>query len=71
MFDYVDFLTSRIAIAALLVALLWRRYAARRDEFENQTKSGAPGTFPHIFPLLGSLPVSYLWNPRDFVLDRR
>lgn len=69
MSDYVDFFTSRIAIAALLAALLWRRYTARRDKFENQTKKGTPGTFPHIFPLLGSLPVSYLWKPRDFVLD--
>lgn len=69
--DYVDLSTSPIAIAALLIALLWRRYTARRDESENETKKGIPGTFPYVFPLLGSLPVSYLWKPRDFVLDRR
>lgn len=71
MYDHVDFTTSHIAIAALLVAFLWRRYAARHDEFENQTKKGHPGTFSYVFPLLGSLPISYLWKPRDFVLDRR
>lgn len=75
MSDYVNFLTSHIAglgaLAVLLIALLWRTYTARRDNFDNQTQKGTPGTFPHVFPLLGSLPVSYLWKPRDFVLDRR
>lgn len=71
MSGYVDLLTLHIAIAALLIAILWRQYTTRCDNFENQITKGTPETFPYVFPLLGSLPVSYLWKPRDFVLDRR
>jgi hypothetical protein len=63
------------ALALLLIAALWHRYATKRRHFlayENLNEGkGAPLTFPYIFPLLGSLPVSYLWNPRAFVLDRK
>ncbi|KAI2463060.1 cytochrome P450 [Annulohypoxylon bovei var. microspora] len=61
------------AAALLLIAALWFRYAARRDKFmvyeKRDDAKGAPSTFPYIFPLLGSLPVAYLWNPRAFVLN--
>ncbi|KAI0505357.1 hypothetical protein F5B22DRAFT_651863 [Xylaria bambusicola] len=29
-----------------------------------------PPTFPSVVPLLGSLPIAYLFNPKAFILDR-
>lgn len=59
----------------LLVTLLWLRYTTMRDTFDTHNKrgetKGAPSTFPYVFPLLGSLPLMYLWKPRDFVLNPR
>ncbi|KAI1210070.1 cytochrome P450 [Annulohypoxylon truncatum] len=61
------------AAALLLIAAFWLRYTARRNRFTVDEKrddaKGAPPTFPYVFPLLGSLPVAYLWNPRAFVLN--
>lgn len=63
-----------VALALCLVVALWRRYTARRDSFIGRDKvknaKGAPSTFPYVFPLVGSLPISYLWGPKDFVLNR-
>lgn len=79
MFDEFNPLTWRIAdwralTVMLLVIVLWRRYAVWCQIYEGQSKrstaNGAPPTFPYFFPLLGSLPVSYLWKPRAFVLSQ-
>lgn len=79
MFDDFDPLTWRIAdwrtlTVMLLVVVLWRRYAIWCEIYECQSKSGtandAPLTFPYFLPLLGSLPISYLWKPRAFVLSQ-
>ncbi|KAI0596336.1 cytochrome P450 [Biscogniauxia sp. FL1348] len=63
------------ALALLLIAALWLRYISTRDRFAAGEKNGGdakgaiPPMFPYMFPLLGSLPVTYLWKPRDFVLN--
>ncbi|KAK7740481.1 hypothetical protein SLS53_005324 [Cytospora paraplurivora] len=63
-----------VGLALFIVVALRRRYTATSDSFierdKNENAKGAPSTFPHVFPLLGSLPISYLWGPRDFVLNR-
>jgi hypothetical protein len=63
------------AILLLLFAVLWLRYIASRDSFKAHRKrdnvQAPPLTFPYIFPLLGSLPITYLLRPRDFVLDQQ
>lgn len=63
------------SLAATLIAIiLWRRYAIRRDSYagqnESNTANGIPPTFPYLFPFLGTLPIAYLWKPRDLVLSR-
>lgn len=67
--------TNLGALSLLLVAALWRRYTAKRDRFvvhdKREDSRGTPSTFPHVFPLLGTLPIAYLWRPRSFVLDRK
>lgn len=61
------------ALCLALVAALWLRYTARRGfdipHDKRGSAKGAPSIFPCMFPLLGSLPIMYLWKPRDFVLD--
>lgn len=61
------------APSLLLMAALWLWYITRRGTFVTHNKSGdangVPSTFPCIFPLLGSLPIIYLWKPRAFVSD--
>lgn len=61
------------ALSLLLIAVLWRRYTAQRDGFTTYKKRDdakrVPLTFPYFFPLLGSLPITYLWKPRAFVSD--
>ncbi|KUJ06800.1 cytochrome P450 [Mollisia scopiformis] len=75
-FDLLALQTTHLgALFLLLIAALWHRYAANRRSFTAYTKREnnkgvVPLTFPYIFPLLGSLPVAYLWNPRAFVLSR-
>ena len=63
------------AFTLLLLVALWLRYTAKRDNFvasdKRENAKGAPPTFPYVFPLLGNLPISYLWKPREFVLDRK
>lgn len=65
--------TNLSALSLLLVAGLWRWYVARRDRFiayqKRDDARGIPLTFPYVFPLLGSLPITYIWNPRAFVLN--
>ena len=34
-------------------------------------KKKSPPLVPYIIPLLGSLPLSYLWNPMKFVLSAK
>ncbi|KAI0022957.1 cytochrome P450 [Xylariomycetidae sp. FL0641] len=62
------------ALFLFLFAALWLRYAARHRSYtacnERTDGQGAPLTFPYFFPLLGSLPIAYLWKPRAVVLDR-
>ncbi|KAI0169136.1 cytochrome P450 [Hypoxylon sp. FL1284] len=61
------------AFFLFLIAASWLRYAVKRRKFIAQQKSdgvrSAPLTFPYVFPLLRSLPIAYLWNPRAFVLN--
>lgn len=62
------------ALSVLLIAALWVRLTTRRGTtFVTHNKrgdvKGVPLTFPCIFPLLGSLPIIYLWKPREFVSD--
>ncbi|KAI0101467.1 cytochrome P450 [Hypoxylon sp. NC0597] len=61
------------AFSLLVIAALWCWYAARYDSSKAHKKPSnakcIPTTFPYVFPLLGSLPIAYLWNPRAFVLD--
>ncbi|KAI1179675.1 cytochrome P450 [Nemania sp. FL0916] len=61
------------AFSLLLIAGLWRWYTARRDKFLRYQKrddiQATPLTFPYFIPLLGSLPITYLWKPKAFVLS--
>ncbi|KAI3331580.1 cytochrome P450 [Xylariaceae sp. AK1471] len=74
-FDLLPLRTANLgALSLLLIAALWCWYTARRGNsasYKNRDNSnkGVPLTFPYIFPLLGSLPINYLWNPRSFVLN--
>ncbi|KAI1456428.1 cytochrome P450 [Annulohypoxylon moriforme] len=73
-FDLVPLCAANLAVAVLLlISVLWLRYEARRDRlavYEKRDDSKrVPATFPYIFPLLGSIPVGYPWNPRAFVLN--
>lgn len=79
MFDGLNLPAWRAAdwgslVATLVAIILWRRYAIKRDSYagynEKNAGNGAPPTFPYVFPFLGTLPISYLWKPRDFVLGR-
>ncbi|CAN8104712.1 unnamed protein product [Discula destructiva] len=60
-------------LSLFLVVALWLRYTSWRDAFatQSQTRDGksVPSTFPYIVPLLGSLPIAYLWGPKAFVLN--
>ncbi|KAI0882867.1 cytochrome P450 [Annulohypoxylon maeteangense] len=72
--DLVSPRTANLGVAFLfLITVLWLRYAAQRDRFavlgKRDDAKGAPSTFPYVFPLLGSLPLAYLWDPRAFVLN--
>jgi hypothetical protein len=58
----------------LLVVVSWRWYTLKHDSYVTYKKRGnlsksAPLTFPYYFPLLGTLPIQYLWDPRGFVLN--
>ncbi|KAI1878967.1 hypothetical protein JX265_003144 [Neoarthrinium moseri] len=58
----------------LLVVVLWLRYAAALNNFKAYEKQrgaqGIPLAFPYVFPLLGNLPLPYLWRPKAFILNR-
>ncbi|OTA53889.1 cytochrome P450 [Hypoxylon sp. EC38] len=54
------------AFSLIVIAALCR--CSKGREKPGNAK-GTPATFPYIFPLLGSLPIVYLWNPRAFVLN--
>ncbi len=62
-------------LSLLLIAALWLRYAAVLDSFmvykKRENAKGVPLVFPYVFPFLGSLPITYLWRPRDFVLSQK
>ncbi|KAI1400296.1 cytochrome P450 [Hypoxylon fuscum] len=62
------------ALSLLLIAALWRWCTVRWDSSMAYKKCDdvkhVPLTFPYFFPILGSLPITYLWKPRDFVLNR-
>ncbi|KAI1139121.1 cytochrome P450 [Hypoxylon sp. FL0543] len=64
---------TNLGLCLLLIAALWHWYTASRDRFITYKKrdnaKGVPLTFPYVFPLLGCLPIAYLWNPRAFVLN--
>jgi len=66
---------SLVALAVLLITTLLLRYNAKCAKFAPDKSCGKPDgiplTFPYVFPLLGSLPVAYLWKPRDFVLNQQ
>ena len=72
--DYVALHAGNLGAAALLLTVtLWLRYATQFGKLmtceKRDTAKCNPPTFPYIFPLLGSLPVAYLWNPKAFVLN--
>ena len=74
--NFIPFNMANLAAFFLfLLAVLWRRYTAKCNAFiaykKRDSARGTPFTFPYAFPLLGSLPIAYLWNPRDFVLNPR
>ncbi|KAI0532633.1 cytochrome P450 [Xylaria digitata] len=61
-------------LSLLLFGALWLWYAARRHGPVADNKlvdgKGVPPTFPYVFPFIGSLPIAYLFNPREFLLDQ-
>jgi hypothetical protein len=65
---YATLFLGFIIILVFRYNALWSKFRAyrRRDDANN-----APPLFPYFFPLLGSLPFAYLWNPRTFVLSPR
>ena len=76
MFSNLNPSVTNLAVLLLfLLVVLWRHYTLKYNAFAACQKvdntRGAPLTFPYVFPLLGSLPIAYLWKPRDFVLNRR
>ncbi|KAI0402150.1 cytochrome P450 [Xylaria palmicola] len=62
-----------VDLGALCLLLILGWHIAKRDILgAHQQRSrplSNPSTFPSVFPLLGSLPIAYLWKPRDFVLS--
>ncbi|KAJ2990999.1 hypothetical protein NUW58_g2689 [Xylaria curta] len=60
--------------ALFLFGALWLWYAAKRRgsiaHKQPANTEGTPLTFPYVFPFLGSLPITYLYNPKTFVLNR-
>jgi len=67
-----------IALALIVCAALWYRYTCARDKYlsggddDRKTRhvaGRAPPRFPYLFPLVGSIPLGYLPNPKDFVLN--
>lgn len=74
---FIDFISWPMvklgALSLVLIAALWLRWTTRRGTFVTHDKSGdakaVPSTFPCNLPLLGNLPIIYLWKPRDFVSD--
>lgn len=72
--DLIPWPTANLGVMSLLIiTALWFGYTTIRGTWATHSKSdgtkGVPSTFPCVFPLLGSLPIIYLWKPRDFVLD--
>jgi hypothetical protein len=63
------------ACLLLVSAALCLRYTFKYARFQDYRKSehakAAPLTFPYFIPLLGSLPLQYLWRPKDFVLNQK
>ncbi|KAK3984617.1 cytochrome P450 [Cladorrhinum sp. PSN332] len=69
-----------MSLFVLLLAALWFRYRTTFHNFATQippkrhsSRGGdgqnIPPTFPYFFPILGTLPLAYLWRPRDLVLS--
>ncbi|KAF2468300.1 cytochrome P450 [Lindgomyces ingoldianus] len=56
-----------------VVTLLLLHYIYKHKHFRECTKQDnsklTPPTELYVFPLLGSLPLTYIWNPRGFVLN--
>ncbi|KAI1342556.1 cytochrome P450 [Xylariaceae sp. FL0016] len=72
--DLLSPLVVNLAVLSLVViTICWHRYLSARAQFtkvQNPSDVGSvPPTFPHVFPLLGSLPLDYLWSPKEFVLN--
>lgn len=63
--------TRLVSLSLLLIATLWFPYSAKHNRFWTYRKpdnaKAVPPTFPYFLPLLGCLPVKYLWSPREFV----
>ena len=61
-----------LALTLILVAA-WQSQLIRRvrspNDYPRRRTGKVPPTFPYRLPLLGSLPIYYLWNPMRFVLD--
>ncbi|KAH8723973.1 cytochrome P450 [Phaeosphaeriaceae sp. PMI808] len=66
-------LYSYTAISILATIILSFRYIAARNAFARPNKRDdterRPPTEPYFFPLIGSLPLGYIFRPYAFVLD--
>ncbi|CAI6338089.1 unnamed protein product [Periconia digitata] len=66
-------LQSLALILVFLITVFWLRFRHKHRTFLAHSKRDGikiiPPTFPYAFPLLGSLPVAYLWKPKAVVLD--
>lgn len=59
----------------LAITVLLLQFCAERRRFKNarktQTGERISPTVPYYFPLLGTIPITYLLNPLSFVLSLR
>ncbi|KAL1606180.1 hypothetical protein SLS60_003581 [Paraconiothyrium brasiliense] len=62
-----------VPLLLLLLAFVYFRYTSKYHKFRAYEKrdgiKATPLTFPYL-PPLGNLPITYLLQPRDFVLNR-
>ncbi|KAF2653089.1 Pfs, NACHT and ankyrin domain protein, partial [Lophiostoma macrostomum CBS 122681] len=64
-------LTISLLVSSLIVLAI-RHHRSQITFHESKIYHDArhvPPTYPYIFPLLGSLPLAYLWDPKSFVLN--
>lgn len=61
------------ALVIFIIALLVLRYNASRNRYNAAKRrdiaKAKPPTVPYVVPLLGTVPLGYIWDPIKFVLD--